>query len=64
MGIKKVWIDEGCIACENCQSVCPEVFDVTDTCHIISNADLNEYVEGIKIAAEQCPVEVIKYETD
>lgn len=64
MGIKKVWIEEGCIACESCQSICPEVFEVTDESHVKADADLNEYAEGIKTAADACPVEVIKYEVD
>lgn len=64
MSIKKVWIEPGCIACENCQSVCPEVFVVDDVSHVIENVNYNLYEDGIKIAAEQCPVEVIKYETD
>jgi ferredoxin len=35
MGIKKVWIEEGCIVCNACETTCPEVFNVTeDSCHI------------------------------
>ncbi|MEG1615577.1 MAG: ferredoxin [Bacteroidales bacterium] len=64
MGIKKVWIEPGCISCGNCESVCPEVFEVTDESHVIPDADLNLYEEGIKTAAEECPVQVIKYEED
>ncbi|MDO5569872.1 MAG: ferredoxin [Bacteroidales bacterium] len=62
MGINKVWIDPGCISCGNCESVCPEVFEVTDECHVIADAPLNEYEEGIRVAAEECPVHVIQYE--
>lgn len=64
MGIKKVWIEPGCIACGNCESVCPEVFVVDDESHVIEGADFNLYAEGIKVAAEECPVQVIKYEAD
>ena len=28
--IKKVWIEEGCISCQRCQDVAPEVFFVAD----------------------------------
>lgn len=35
MAITKVWIDEGCIVCNACETACPEVFNVTeDTCTI------------------------------
>ncbi|MGL5786497.1 MAG: ferredoxin [Bacteroidales bacterium] len=62
MAITKVWIEDGCIACCNCEEICPEVFEVTDTCHVQVVPDLLKFEEGIKDAAEACPVEVIKYE--
>lgn len=35
MAITKVWIEEGCIVCNACETACPEVFLVTeDTCII------------------------------
>lgn len=35
MAIAKVWIEDGCIVCNACETACPEVFHVTeDTCHI------------------------------
>ena len=35
MAITKVWIEDGCIVCNACETTCPEVFHVTeDTCHI------------------------------
>ena len=37
MAIKRVWIEEGCIVCNACETTCPEVFNVTeDSCHIRS----------------------------
>jgi len=37
VGIKRVWIEEGCIVCNACETACPEVFNVTeDSCHIRS----------------------------
>jgi ferredoxin len=39
MSIKRVWIEEGCIVCNACETTCPEVFHVTeDTCHIIGGS--------------------------
>lgn len=59
--VAKVWIEPGCIVCDACEGIYPEVFDVTDTtCLIRPGAPLND---GLKIqeAAEACPVEVIKF---
>lgn len=59
--VSKVWIEPGCIVCDACAGIIPEVFEVTDsTCIIRPDAPLNE---GLRIqeAAEACPVEVIKY---
>lgn len=63
MAISKVWIEEGCIVCDACEDVCPEVFKVTeDSCDVLSGVDFNEFEDQIIEAAESCPVEVIKYE--
>lgn len=62
MAITRVWIEDGCIACGNCEAICPEVFSVTDQAEIRANVDFEAYEEGIIEAAESCPVDVIKYE--
>lgn len=59
--ITKVWIEPGCIVCNACEGIFPEVFEVTDTtCLIRPGAPLDD---GLKVqeAAEACPVEVIKF---
>jgi ferredoxin len=59
--VAKVWIEPGCIVCDACEGIYPEVFEVTDTtCLIRPGAPLND---GLRIqeAAEACPVEVIKF---
>jgi ferredoxin len=59
--VSKVWIEPGCIVCNACEGIFPEVFKVTDTtCIIHPNAPLDN---GLKIqeSAEACPVEVIKF---
>src|SRR6187549_2472838 len=66
--ITKVWIAPGCIVCDACENDCPEVFDVTeDTCLIRPPAQTPDFLKpltpSIIVAAEGCPVEVIKYET-
>ncbi len=62
MAIKRVWIEEDCISCCVAEDICPEVFKVVDTNTVIEGADLSRFEDKIKEAADQCPVEVIKYE--
>ena len=65
MAIKKVWIEEGCIADGLCSDVCPSVFDLDDNGEAFVKDDANlSDINDIKEAAEQCPVEIIKYEED
>jgi ferredoxin len=59
--VSKVWIEPGCIVCDACEGIYPEVFEVTESsCIIRPGAPLND---GLKIqeSAEACPVEVIKF---
>lgn len=65
--VSKVWIIEGCIVCNACEDIYPEVFDVqTDTCIVRPDAAPGSELlkDGLKIAeaADACPVEVIKYD--
>ena len=65
MAITRVWIEEGCITCGLSEENCPEVFKVeegVETSRGIEGVDFSAYVEEIKQAAENCPVDVIKYE--
>ncbi len=84
MAVTKVWIEEGCIVCNACETACPEVFLVTEeTCVIRAEVrsdkkeDTNldhkmdlagtygaELADQIEEAAEGCPVEVIRFETE
>ena len=66
--IVKVWIAPGCIVCDSCETDCPEVFDVQeDTCLIRPDAQNSEFTKpltpSIIVAAEGCPVDVIKFDT-
>ena len=66
--ITKVWIAPGCIVCDSCENDCPEVFDVQEETCIIRPPALkpdfiNPLTPSIIVAAEGCPVDVIKYET-
>ena len=71
MSIKRVWIVEGCISCNLCEDLCPEVFEVPggETSivvkghekHLNGDPDLDEKIQE---AVDSCPVEVIEIETD
>lgn len=59
--VSKVWIEPGCIVCDACEAIYPDVFEVTDeTCLIRPGAPLDNGVL-IEEAADACPVEVIKF---
>ena len=69
--ITKVWIDPGCIVCDACETTCPDVFEVqhdNETCVIRPDALQAEFTKPITgtivEAAEECPVDVIKFETE
>ena len=62
MAIKRVWIEEGCISCGCAEMTCPEVFKVLETNTVIEGVDLSRFEDKIKQAADECPVDVIKYE--
>src|SRR5881227_860294 len=66
--VVKVWIAPGCIVCDACENDCPEVFDVQETTCLIRPPAMNaEFLKpltpSIQIAAEGCPVDVIKFDT-
>ncbi len=69
MTIRRVWIEEGCISCNLCQDLVPEVFEVPAgaTSRVKKGHDrfLNgdaEMEERIQEAVDSCPVEVIQAE--
>jgi len=61
MAIKKVWIEEGCTACGLCVETCPEVFKMEDSATVIEGVNYSDYEKNVIEAAENCPVEIIKY---
>ncbi len=54
----KVKIEDGCIACGACESICDAVFSVEDIA-IVNEANIAGNEEAVKEAAEACPVSVI-----
>ena len=66
MAITRVWIEEGCISCGLSESNCPEVFKVEpgESSKVLEGVDYLGLEEKIKMAADLCPVAVIKYDED
>lgn len=65
MSVTKVWVEEECTICGVCEDLCPEVFSVgDDTTEIIAGADFESNTDCIKEAADNCPVEIIKFEVE
>ncbi|MCY4645196.1 MAG: ferredoxin [Bacteriovoracales bacterium] len=59
--VTKVWIEDGCIVCNACEDIYPEVFKViADGCEVRPEHPTDD---GLKVeeAAEACPVEIIKF---
>lgn len=68
--VTKVWIEPGCIVCDACETTAPDVFEVqheNDTCVVRPAALEAEFTKAVSPtiveAAEECPVDVIKFET-
>jgi len=56
-----VRIEDSCIACGACESICDAVFSVEDVAKVnAANVAANE--DGVKEAAEACPVGAIVVE--
>ena len=55
----KVTIEDGCIACGACESICPDVFSIEDTA-IVNESAIAANEDSVKEAADACPLSVIK----
>jgi ferredoxin len=65
MAVTKVWVEEDCTLCGVCEDLCGDVFSMgEETTTIIDGADLEANTDCIKEAAENCPVEIIKFEEE
>ena len=61
--IQKVEVISGCIACKNCENICPSVFRVAPTSQVISQNYEGKESEILQAEA-LCPVNVIKVAQD
>ena len=57
----KVTIDDSCIACGACESVCDAVFSISDKAEV-NEAAVAANEAGVKEAADACPVGAIVVE--
>lgn len=62
MPITKVWIIDGCISCGLCSEICPDVFEMDDIAVVKEGSDFTANEDLIRESADNCPVEVIKFE--
>lgn len=56
-----VRIEDGCIGCGACESICEAVFKVEDVA-TVNEAEVEANIDCVKEAAESCPVGVIVVE--
>ena len=54
----KIRIEDGCIACGACESICEDVFTVEDIA-VVNEGSVSGNEDAVKEAAEACPVSVI-----
>ncbi len=57
----KVTVEDSCIACGACESICDAVFSVSDKA-VVNEAEVAANEAGVKEAAEACPVSAIVVE--
>ena len=57
----KVTVNDGCIACGACESVCDAVFKVEDVA-VVNEGAVAANESGVKEAADACPVGAIEVE--
>ena len=56
-----VKINDGCIGCGACESICDAVFSVDGTA-MVNEAAVADNMDAVKEAADSCPVGVIEIE--
>jgi ferredoxin len=60
--MKSIVVEDTCVACGTCVSICPEVFDLPGDIAVVKEGADMSLDDQIVEAAEACPVEAIKYE--
>ena len=57
----KVTITDDCISCGACESICNAVFSIEDKA-VVNEAEVAANEDGVKEAADSCPVSAIVIE--
>lgn len=57
----KVTVEDSCIACGACESICEAVFTVSDKAEV-NTANVEANADSVKEAADSCPVGAIVVE--
>ena len=55
----KVTVNDSCIACGACESVCDAVFSVEDKA-VVNESNVSSNLDCVKEAADCCPVNAIE----
>lgn len=60
----KYSVNENCIGCGLCVSVCPQVFELTDegVSHAINEATSKDVEKSAEEALHECPVDAIEHQ--
>ena len=56
-----VRVEDGCIACGACESICSDVFSIEDKA-VVNEAAVADNIDSVKEAADACPVGAIEVE--
>ena len=56
-----VKVNDSCIACGACESICDAVFSIEDKA-IVNDSAVADNIDGVKEAADACPVGAIEVE--
>lgn len=59
----KAKVNENCIGCGLCNSICPQAFTMTDEGVATASSDISEeQEESVRETADSCPVDAIEVE--
>ncbi len=56
-----VKVNDSCIACGACESICDAVFSIEDRA-VVNDAAVADNIDSVKEAADACPVGAIEVE--
>ena len=56
-----VKVNDSCIACGACESICDAVFSIEDKA-VVNDAAVADNIDSVKEAADACPVSAITVE--